>query len=97
MKDVRRRVGLEEKAMFLSEKNGIVAQPTLDSPPERHYAVREVAGILNLSDDKVRRMFQEEPGVLVIGDQTTKSKRRYTTLRIPESVLKRVVRRLSKV
>jgi hypothetical protein len=39
--------------------------------------VREVAGILNLSDDKVRRMFQDEPGVLVLGDEIPKSKRRY--------------------
>src|SRR5258708_1952920 len=54
---------------------------------ERHYSVTEVARLWNLSRDSVRRIFRREPGVLVIGD-------RYITLRIPESVLQRVHRRL---
>jgi hypothetical protein len=33
--------------------------------------------------------------VLVIGDRTPRHKRRYLTLRIPQSVLERVHRRLS--
>lgn len=52
----------------------------------------------NLSPDAVRRMFENEPGVLVLGDKAlSRSKRRYTTLRIPASVVERVYRRLSKV
>jgi hypothetical protein len=51
--------------------------------------------MLRLSNDKVPRTFQDEPGL--IGDQSTRHKRRYTTLRIPESVLRRVLRRLSNV
>jgi len=62
---------------------------------ERHYAVAEIAEMWNLSADKVRELFQNEPGVLVIGEQSPRHKRRYVTLRIPHSVLERVHHRLS--
>jgi hypothetical protein len=62
---------------------------------ERHYAVTEIAEMWNLSPDKVRELFEDEPGVLVIGDRSPRHKRRYVTLRIPHSVLLRVHRRLS--
>ena len=62
---------------------------------ERHYAVTEIAEMWNLSPDKVREIFEDEPGVLVIGDRSPRHKRRYVTLRIPHSVLERVHRRLS--
>lgn len=62
---------------------------------ERHYAVTEIAEMWNLSPDKVREIFEDEPGVLVIGDRSPRRKRRYVTLRIPHSVLQRVHRRLS--
>ena len=62
---------------------------------ERHYAVAEIAEMWNLSADKVRELFENEPGVLVLGDRRPRYKRRYVTLRIPHSVLERVHRRLS--
>jgi hypothetical protein len=62
---------------------------------ERHYAVREIAEVWNLSPDKVRELFASEPGVLVIGERNSRHKRRYVTLRIPHSVLERVHARLS--
>lgn len=61
---------------------------------ERHFAVGEVAELWSLSKDVVRKLFEREPGVLVIGDFHSRGKRRYTTLRIPESVAQRVHRRL---
>ena len=65
---------------------------------ERHYSVVELAELWNLSPDTIRKLFENEPGVLVLGENSTKlGKRRYTTLRIPESVAARVHRRLSKV
>lgn len=65
---------------------------------ERHYSASELATLWNLSADTVRRLFEHEPGVLVIGTEPGKySRRRYTTLRIPESVVQRVHRRLSRV
>jgi hypothetical protein len=64
----------------------------------RHYTVGEIAALWNLSDDAVRKIFENEPGVVAIRDaRPTVRKRRYTTLRIPEDVLARVHRRLSKV
>jgi hypothetical protein len=62
---------------------------------ERHYAVTEIAEMWSLSADKVRELFEDEPGVLVIGERNPRHKRRYVTLRIPQSVLERVHRRLS--
>jgi len=62
---------------------------------ERHYAVAEIAELWNLSADKVRELFENEPGVLVIGERSPRHKRRYVTLRIPEKVLERVHHRLS--
>jgi len=65
---------------------------------ERHYTVAEVAAMWNLSPDKVRRLFENEPGVVVLGDEAPhRGKRRYRTLLIPESVVERVHRRLSRV
>ncbi len=63
---------------------------------QRHFTVEEVAAAWNLSPDKVRRIFQREPGVLVLENPGVYGKRRYRTLRIPESVVERVYRRLLK-
>ena len=49
---------------------------------ERHYAVTEIAEMWNLSADKVRELFENEPGVLVIGERSPRHKRRYITLRL---------------
>jgi transcriptional regulator GlxA family with amidase domain len=64
---------------------------------ERHYTIAEVAAMWNLSKDAVRRIFQNEPGVLILPARTKGNKRRYTTLRIPQRVLERVHRRCSLV
>ena len=62
---------------------------------ERHYAVTEIAEMWNLSPDKVRELFENEPGVLVLGERNQRHKRRYVALRIPQTVLERVHHRLS--
>jgi len=62
---------------------------------ERHYAVTEIAEMWNLSVDKVRDIFENEPGVLLLGERSPRHKRRYVTLRIPQTVLERVHCRLS--
>ncbi len=64
---------------------------------ERHYTVAEIAEILKLSRDVIRKLFEREPGVLVIGSDRTRSKRGYHTLRIPESVAERAHRRMCNV
>ena len=62
---------------------------------ERHYSVAEVCEMWSLSPQVIRELFEHEPGVLVVGSEATRTKRRYRTLRIPETVLERVHRRLS--
>ena len=62
---------------------------------ERHFSVAEIAETWNLSREVITRLFEGEPGVLVIGNDTTRSKRGYHTLRIPESVMERVHRKRS--
>lgn len=49
-----------------------------------NYSVKELAFIWNVSAETVRRMFDEEPGVLVFETRRRqRGKRRYRTLRIP--------------
>jgi hypothetical protein len=81
-----------------------IAVPLANSPDQtpkfavRHYTVAEVATMWSLSSDVVRKIFEKEPGVLILGDtQPRRGKRRYTTLRIPEFVIDRVHRRMSQV
>lgn len=64
---------------------------------EKHYSVTEIAKLWGLSENTIRRMFTGEPGVVEWGGEETRFKRAYKTMRIPESVLQRVHRRLAKV
>lgn len=62
----------------------------------QHYTVAEIANAWKLSEDTIRKLFRDEPGVLVIGNQKPRyGRRRYLSLRIPEFVVERVHRRLS--
>jgi hypothetical protein len=58
--------------------------------------VNELAILWNLSKRTIRRLFQDEPDVVRIGENDVRHKRTYVTLRIPESVALRVHQRLSK-
>ena len=83
--------GQLEKPMFA---NG----DAFSAAAERHYSPAEIAELWNLSADCVRKIFEREPGVFVIGNPfARRTKRSYTTLRIPQSVLERVHKRMSKV
>lgn len=63
---------------------------------EKHYSVQELAEIWNLSEDTIRRLFREEPGVIKINANQGRRTRRYVVLRLPESVVMRVHERLRK-
>lgn len=63
---------------------------------EKHYSVQELADIWNLSEDTIRRLFREEPGVIKINAAQDERKRRYVVLRLPESIVMRVHERLRK-
>lgn len=65
---------------------------------EHHYTLSEIAAMWSLSHDFVRRLFQKEPGVLIMGrEEGNGGRRRYATYRIPASVVERVHRRMSKI
>jgi hypothetical protein len=68
---------------------------SLIRPDERHYTPTEIAEMWGLDPKVIRNLFRQEPGVLKIGnDKSTYRKRAHTTLRIPQSVLERVHRRM---
>lgn len=57
---------------------------------EKHYKAIELAKVWGLSPDAIRRLFKNEPGVLQFVSNKQSCKRAYTTLLIPESVVRRV-------
>jgi DNA-binding transcriptional regulator YhcF (GntR family) len=65
---------------------------------EKLYSPEQIAERWSLSPDTVRRLFQDEPGVFKLGAPlSTRGKRRYVTLRIPESVAARVRREIAEM
>jgi hypothetical protein len=60
---------------------------------EKHYRVRELADLWGFSDNTIIRLFGAEPGVIRLESGATR--RKYTTISIPESVALRVHERLS--
>ncbi len=97
----RGQISLVQKQESLRGKNPRVASgfvPSSEAFTEKHYAVAEVAKMWNISPDRTRNMFEKEPGVLVLeGNGSRRHERHYRTLRIPESVVARVHRRLCNV
>lgn len=63
---------------------------------ERHYTPAEVADLWRLNVETIRRLFQNEPGVMVLQGPVRKGKRPYKTIRIPYRVLERVRARLQR-
>ena len=62
---------------------------------EAYLTVAEVAGRLKINEETVRRMFVNEPGVIVLY-RPRKGRRQYRTVRIPERVLERVLTRFTR-
>jgi hypothetical protein len=61
---------------------------------EEFQTVARVAELLGVSKDTVRRLFADEPGVIDLGrHKPALERRRYRVLRIPMSVLDRVLNR----
>lgn len=86
---MRERHAPEESAADLGEAGVFVF--------ERHFAAKQLADLWGLDESTVRRMFQDEPGVLKIGKANRRDgKRDYVSLRIPESVAVRVHRERSR-
>lgn len=64
----------------------------LDKPV---YSVAEVAALIGFSVKTGTRLFEHEPGVLVLERPERLHKRRYRSIRIPRHVYLRVVNRLA--
>jgi hypothetical protein len=62
---------------------------------EPHYSPQALAEAWGFSTDYIRDLFEDEPGVLMTGNRTSKRKRRYVNMRIPASVAARVYKRLT--
>jgi len=65
----------------------------LDEP---HYTVRRLAEMWAMSQTAIRRLFRDEPGVLLFGKDKRGHRRAYFTLRIPASVAERVYQRCTR-
>jgi AraC-like DNA-binding protein len=83
-------------SLISSTPEALADRTISDKAVERHYSVEEIGTLWGLSPRTVRRMFENEPGIIVFGNTGTIRKRRYITIRIPESVLVRMHRRLRK-
>ena len=64
-------------------------EPIVTGKPatETHYSVQQVAEMWGLSENSIRTLFENEPGVFKIERPGTMRKQKRTTLRIPESVV----------
>lgn len=72
-----------------------MALPVSASPVAHAYwTVEEVASLLHVHRATVTRMFQDEPGVLKIGKGRRSGRRPHVTLRIPDAILQRAIRRM---
>lgn len=57
--------------------------------------VEEVAALLGFSRQTITRLFEREPGVLVLKRPEKPHKRQYRSIRVPLAVYERVRRRLA--
>lgn len=77
-------------------ESGSAAETAAGSVPNpfgKVYTPRELGELWQLSENSIRRLFQDEPGVFVMGNPNPRRKRGYCTLRIPETVALRVWRK----
>lgn len=65
---------------------------SVPNPFGRIYTPKELAAMWQLSENSIRRLFQDENGTFVLGDSNPRGRRGYCTLRIPEDVAMRVWR-----
>jgi hypothetical protein len=93
---MRERNQRERLASSLGHEHLRIAEATSSTGAiERHYTPREISSLWKLHASSIIRIFRDEPGVLKIGKKSSTRGRSYVTLRVPESVLQRVHRRLA--
>jgi len=62
---------------------------------QRPYTIAEIAAMTGFSKQTVTRLFEREPGVLILARPEQKHKRGYRSIRIPRHIYERVVRKLT--
>ena len=62
----------------------------IDDGRQENFTVSEIASSWKLSTDTIQRIFEDEPGVVVLGNKNPRGKRKRLTLRIPRAVMERV-------
>jgi hypothetical protein len=72
--------------------SGSVPADKPDPLGEPFYTPQQIAEHLQVSVATARRLFQDESGVIKLGDSNPRGRRGYVTIRIPASVLRRVLR-----
>jgi hypothetical protein len=66
--------------------------PEMQTPWERHFTIGELTALWGYGRTTIRRWFENEPGVLKQGESRLRRgrKRPYVSLRVPESIARRV-------
>jgi hypothetical protein len=67
----------------------------VDNGRQTDFTVAQIASLWQLSTDTIQRLFQDEPGVVTLGNKNPRGKRKRVTLRIPRAVMERVKKRRS--
>ncbi len=62
----------------------------VDDGRRSDFTVAQIASMWQLSTDTIQRLFEDEPGVVVLGNKNPRGKRKRVTLRIPRAVMERV-------
>lgn len=62
----------------------------IDDGKQETFTVAEIASLWRLSTDTVQRIFEDEPGVIALGNKNPRGRRKRITLRIPRAVMERV-------
>ena len=65
----------------------------VDDGTQTDFTVAQIASMWQLSADTIQRLFQNEPGVVTLGNKNPRGKRKRVTLRIPRDVMVRVKKR----
>jgi hypothetical protein len=62
----------------------------VDDGTQTDFTVAQIASMWQLSTDTIQRLFENEPGVIALGNKNPRGKRKRVTLRIPREVMLRV-------
>lgn len=76
-----------ESAKFLGDMANASGLGFIDLANEKHYSIIEISKLWALSQKTVRKIFENEPGMIKWGAEETLHKRGYRTLRVPETIL----------